>query len=178
MTGDASAVASCGAAVSATCGASVATAASVGAGGGAWSPQAARIKIAAALMVSTGSRGRVERRPGMVEPLRGRRADLPRSPGQRANGVTPCRHRTAMLISSQAASQTMSRLGAVVVAKRVPRYTFSRRCEAMAISVLGRVPEWLNGPDCKSGAKATVVRIRPRPPTAGVDSRGRCHGPT
>ena len=34
----------------------------------------------------------------------------------------------------------------------------------------GRVPEWLNGPDCKSGAKATVVRIRPRPPGAGLTS--------
>jgi hypothetical protein len=72
----------------------------------------------------------------------------------------------------------MSGGAAVVVAMRVPRYTFWRRSEAMAISAPGRVPEWLNGPDCKSGAKATVVRIRPRPPTADVDSRGRCHGPT
>ena len=67
---------------------------------------------------------------------------------------------------------------AMLVAMRVPRYTFSRRSEAMAISAPGRVPEWLNGPDCKSGAKATVVRIRPRPPTADVDSRSSCHGPT
>ena len=72
----------------------------------------------------------------------------------------------------------MSGEAAMLVAMRVPRYTFSRRSEAMAISAPGRVPEWLNGPDCKSGAKATVVRIRPRPPTADVDSRGRCHGPT
>ena len=28
------------------------------------------------------------------------------------------------------------------------------------------MPEWLNGPDCKSGAKATVVRIRLCPPAA------------
>src|SRR6187200_264779 len=89
--GDAATVAA-GAGGASTWGASVATTAAVGVDGGGWSPQAARIKIAAAPTPSNGSRGRVERRPGMVEPLRGRRADLPRSPGQRANGVAPCRH--------------------------------------------------------------------------------------
>ena len=67
---------------------------------------------------------------------------------------------------------------AAVVATRVHRYTFSRRCEAMALRALGQVPEWLNGPDCKSGAKATVVRIRPCPPRSRGIAPGRCHGPT
>jgi hypothetical protein len=108
VAGSPTAIGSSGVAVSSTRGASVATTASVGVGGGASSPQAARIKIAVVPRASIGSRGRVERRTGIVEPLRGRRADLPRSPGQRANGVAPCRHRTAMFNSSQAVSSIMS----------------------------------------------------------------------
>ena len=69
----------------------VATTASVGVGGGGSSPQAARIKIATRPTASIGSRGRVERRPAIVEPLRGRRADLPipRKTCQRSRTVPP-----------------------------------------------------------------------------------------
>src|SRR4029078_8507523 len=70
----------------------------------------------------------------------------------------------------------------VVVAGR-SRYTIPRRCAEAALGALGQVPEWLNGPDCKSGAKATVVRIRPCPPAAAMSgaeasphsSAGRAH---
>jgi hypothetical protein len=65
----------------------------------------------AALMASTGSRGLVERRPGMVEPLRGRRADLPRSPGttcQRSHTVPPS-YGYVVLLASGVANDELAR---------------------------------------------------------------------
>jgi hypothetical protein len=91
--GLASGGASSGVAVSSTAGASVATTAAVGVGGGASSPQAARTRTATAPRASIGSRGRVERRPVMVEPFRGRRADLPDPP----DNVPTESHRVAIV---------------------------------------------------------------------------------
>ncbi len=74
-----------------------------------------------------------------------------------------------MFQSSQAAARKTSSAAPDLVPECGDRYTWMRRSADAAIWALGQVPEWLNGPDCKSGAKATVVRIRPCPPAPIVD---------
>ena len=123
---------------------------------------------------------RVIRGRGMIEPLRRRRADPSRSPGTRN---TICEQSFAAVSSYGHVRFTARQVSASIrVFRWLPQRSLLRKGWAgiLACAVLrrialahGQMPEWLNGPDCKSGAKATVVRIRLCPPAADVERLGR-----
>lgn len=138
--------------------------------------------MAARPMESNAPWERVIRGRGMIEPLRRRRADPSRSPGTRntKHDLRTVVCRSVILRLCAPHRKTAVPPGLRFLRKR-PRGLFvNGGTGILACAVLrrialahGQMPEWLNGPDCKSGAKATVVRIRLCPPAAEEERLGR-----